>query len=147
MIKTIIVSLGIFYSIGVSNITETKYEASVIEVTDGDTIVVSIPGFPIPFNPIAVRLYGIDTPESRLGINGAKCPLEKKLGLTVKDWMKTKLPKGTKITVVWSGIHEKYGRLLGSVLYDNEDLSKILIDKGYAVPYFGKTKAKNWCKK
>jgi endonuclease YncB( thermonuclease family) len=127
--------------------TQIKYEAVVVEVTDGDTIVVHIEGFPAPFDPVAVRFNGIDTPESRLGLKGAKCAREKEKGLAVKAWMKEKLPAGTKVTVVWSGIHEMYGRLLGTVIIKNEDLSKTLIDKGYAVPYFGKTKVKDWCKK
>jgi len=148
MAKAIFVALGLLIAITYAHaFTTIRYNAVVVEVTDGDTIVVSIDGFPVPFNPIAVRFNGIDTPESRFGVMGAKCALEKELGLQVKIWMKEKLPPGSKVTIIWSGIHEKYGRLLGNVLFNGEDLSNTLISKGWAVPYFGQTKVKNWCKK
>jgi len=40
------------------------YDAQVLRVSDGDTIVISAPFLPAPLKPeLAVRIYGVDTPE------------------------------------------------------------------------------------
>ena len=39
------------------------YPATVVSVIDGDTVKVHVPGFPVAFDPIGVRINGIDTPE------------------------------------------------------------------------------------
>ena len=40
------------------------YDAQVIRVSDGDTIVISAPFLPAPLKPeLAVRIFGVDTPE------------------------------------------------------------------------------------
>lgn len=122
---------------------ERTFPATVVHVTDGDTIIVHVNGWPIVFDPMEVRLDGIDTPESRK--QDAKCIKELKLGLIAKGWMKAKLPVGTKVNVIWTGEREKYGRLLGTVILGSEVINKSLVQKGYAMEYHGATKG-NWCK-
>ena len=40
------------------------YDAKIIRVTDGDTVVIAAPFLPAPLKPeLAVRVYGVDTPE------------------------------------------------------------------------------------
>ncbi len=40
------------------------YDAQIIRVSDGDTIVIAAPFLPAPLKPeLAVRIYGVDTPE------------------------------------------------------------------------------------
>ena len=40
------------------------YDAQILRVSDGDTIVISAPFLPAPLKPeLAVRIYGVDTPE------------------------------------------------------------------------------------
>jgi endonuclease YncB( thermonuclease family) len=40
------------------------YDAQIIRVTDGDTVVIAAPFLPAPLKPeLAVRVYGVDTPE------------------------------------------------------------------------------------
>ncbi len=40
------------------------YDAQIIRVNDGDTVVISAPFLPKPLKPeLAVRVYGVDTPE------------------------------------------------------------------------------------
>ena len=90
-----------------------------------------------------VRLDGIDTPESRRV--DAKCIKELRLGLIAKAWMKDKLPIGSRVTLVWSGVREKFGRLLATVVFNGENINSSLIRKGYAAEYHGATKG-NWCK-
>ena len=42
------------------------YDAKIIRVTDGDTVVIAAPYLPPPLKPeIAVRVFGVDTPENR----------------------------------------------------------------------------------
>jgi endonuclease YncB( thermonuclease family) len=42
------------------------YDAQIIRVSDGDTIVIAAPFLPAPLKPeLAVRIYGVDTPENQ----------------------------------------------------------------------------------
>ncbi len=42
------------------------YDAQVLRVSDGDTIVIAAPFLPAPLKPeLAVRIYGVDTPRKR----------------------------------------------------------------------------------
>jgi endonuclease YncB( thermonuclease family) len=54
------------------------YDAQIIRVSDGDTIVIAAPFLPAPLKPeLAVRIYGVDTPEK--GFRG-QCESEKQRG-------------------------------------------------------------------
>ena len=54
------------------------YDAKIIRVTDGDTVVIAAPYLPAPIKPeIAVRVFGVDTPEK--GFRG-QCDSEKQRG-------------------------------------------------------------------
>ena len=54
------------------------YDAQIIRVSDGDTIVIAAPFLPQPLKPeLAVRIYGVDTPEK--GFRG-QCDSEKQRG-------------------------------------------------------------------
>jgi len=54
------------------------YDAQIIRVTDGDTVVIAAPFLPAPLKPeLAVRVYGVDTPEK--GFRG-QCDSEKQRG-------------------------------------------------------------------
>ena len=125
-----------------ATLAERTFLATVVHVVDGDTIYVSIPGFPEPYNPAQVRLDGIDTPESRK--NDAKCSKELRLGLIAKAWLKDKLPVGAKVSVVWTGKHEKFGRLLATIYAGTENINETLVRLGHAVEYHGQSKS-SWC--
>ena len=44
--------------------TGVLYDAQIVRVTDGDTVVIAAPFLPAPLKPeLAVRVYGVDTPE------------------------------------------------------------------------------------
>jgi len=50
------------------------YDAQILRVSDGDTIVIAAPFLPQPLKPeLAVRIYGVDTPEKG---HRAQCPQE-----------------------------------------------------------------------
>ena len=39
------------------------YDAKILRVSDGDTVVISAPFLPAPFKPeLAIRVFGVDTP-------------------------------------------------------------------------------------
>ncbi len=118
------------------------------KVLDGDTIDVTIDlGFDL-FKKERVRVAGVDTPEKR-----TRDLEEKELGIDATNWLKKKLEDtiagdGDELTIrteLVGGVG-KYGRLLGW-LYINEDtvsLNEQMIDEGYAWPYDGGTKQKDF---
>ena len=53
------------------------YDAQIIRVNDGDTVVIAAPFLPAPLKPeLAVRVFGVDTPEKGFR---AQCPSEDNL--------------------------------------------------------------------
>lgn len=120
------------------------YLGRVVSVADGDTLTVSIDGWPAPYNPVEVRVAGIDTPESRK--QDAGCVKELRLGLIAKKRARDLLPVGASVLVTWTGEREKYGRLLAHVaLPDGRDFAKQQVLDGMAKPYRGGRKL-SWCK-
>ena len=54
------------------------YDAVIVRVSDGDTVVIAAPFLPPPFKQeLAVRIYGVDTPEKG---HRAQCPSEDQRG-------------------------------------------------------------------
>lgn len=120
------------------------YTGKVVSVADGDTLTVSIEGWPAPFNPIEVRVAGIDTPESRK--QDAACIKELRLGLIAKSRARKLLLINSTVTLEWTGKREKYGRLLARVILpDNGDFGTLQVREGIARRYDGGSKP-NWCK-
>jgi len=108
-----------------------RYAACRVErVVDGDTVDLWINlGFST-FCKKRVRLMGMNAPESR-----TRDLEEKKRGLAAKARL-VELLAGGKCDL---DSHElgKYGRVLGTIWVDGEDLNQRLVDEGHAVPYFG----------
>lgn len=109
-----------------------EYSAKVLEVIDGDTIDVSIDlGFNV-LHTIRVRLYGINTPETR-----TKNKEEKQRGQKAKERLK-ELIEGKIVTIkTQKDDTEKFGRYLGIVFLDNSNINQTLISEGHAIEYFG----------
>ena len=115
-----------------------EYKVKVLRIIDGDTIDVDVNlGFDVVLSKQRVRLYGIDTPESR-----TRNKEEKIRGLLSKEYLKDKCPKDSIITLV-SKERGKFGRILG-ILYNEENkelsVNDRMIEEGYAVPYTGGNK-------
>jgi micrococcal nuclease len=112
------------------------YNAEVIKVVDGDTFKINIDlGFEVHLGPKSVRLYGVNTPESR-----TKNLEEKKLGLAAKEftdqWIK-KANNKVKIETILDK-NEKYGRILARVWNEaGECLNTEIVKSGLAREYFG----------
>ena len=115
------------------------YSAKLLSVIDGDTVDLSIDlGFSI-HHTIRVRLYGVDTPESR-----TKNELEKAAGLKSKEFVKSWFDANLNVVIqTIKDKNEKYGRILANV-YTDESKSKCLnqelVSGGYAKAYFGDKK-------
>ena len=111
------------------------YRATVTRVVDGDTMDVAVDlGFDIVYND-RVRLYGINTPESR-----TRDLDEKKLGLAAKDRVLELCPVGGDVMLRTSKDGKgKFGRILGEIFVPGvvQSVNQLLIEEGHAVEYFG----------
>lgn len=118
-----------------------EYPVKIIKVIDGDTVDVDIDlGFGIWLRNERVRLYGIDTPESR-----TRDKIEKRYGLHAKNYLKSSLGKTSTLRTKKDG-KGKFGRILGEfIIYDAEkdayrSVNQIMIEKNIAVEYHGQSK-------
>lgn len=116
--------------------TDFSYRVNkVTKVIDGDTIDVIIDlGFDIMYKS-RVRLFGIDTPESR-----TRDLVEKKFGKASKKHLKGILEQGG-IELV-SHDKGKFGRILGEFFIGNSEVSvnQQMINDHHAVAYTGGNK-------
>lgn len=120
-----------------------EYRCTIKRVVDGDTVNIDIDlGFGIWVHNERVRLYGIDTPESR-----TRDLEEKKAGIYAKQCVETFLPVGSTQTLkTYKDKVGKYGRILGEfVIYDPEQdrqttINEYMIRNKIGVAYFGKSK-------
>ena len=118
------------------------YDAQILRVSDGDTIVISAPFLPAPLKPeLAVRIYGVDTPEKG---HRAQCPSENERGLAASKFTTNAVAKSVKRQVVLYGWDKFGGRVLGDILLDGQSLRSMLISNGFAREYFGEAK-QSWC--
>tara|TARA_B110000858_G_C17719961_1_gene434779 strand:+ start:748 stop:1173 length:426 start_codon:yes stop_codon:yes gene_type:complete len=122
-----------------------EYRVKIVKVVDGDTVDVDIDlGFGTWLKKQRVRLYGIDTPESR-----TRDLEEKKFGLMAKKFLKEKLSNGAILKTHKDG-KGKFGRILGEfIIIENEthpqfearvNVNELLITENHAVAYHGQSK-------
>ena len=123
-----------------------QYKVKTVDkVVDGDTVDVTIDlGFSI-LHKIRVRLYGINTPESR-----TRDLEEKKRGLAAKDRLYELIASSfleDHILILETKEKGKFGRYLGRLIRkattvkDGEelelDINEQLVTEGHATRYFG----------
>ena len=114
-----------------------EYRCKIRRVVDGDTVDIDIDlGFGVWLHKERVRIYGIDTPESR-----TRDKEEKKYGLMAKEFVK-QFVKGDsiKLTTQKYDAKGKFGRILGDIIVDNKSLSDTMIQEHHAVIYHGQSK-------
>jgi micrococcal nuclease len=126
-----------------------EYRVKIVKVVDGDTVDVDIDlGFGVWLKKQRVRLYGIDTPESR-----TRDLVEKRFGNMAKAYLKDRLSGGA---VLGTRLDKKgkFGRILGEFfVLDAEpgavgtspemkksNINEELIAKHHAVAYHGQSK-------
>lgn len=117
-----------------------RYRAIVLKVVDGDTVDVDIDlGFDVWLRNQRVRLYGIDTPESK-----TRDLEEKKFGLLAKEFVLQHAPVDSEIILQThkDDSRGKFGRILGEliVMDGTLNLNKHMINEHMAVAYFGQSK-------
>ena len=109
-----------------------RFKAKVLKVLDGDTVDVII-GFPFGISiSKRVRLFGINTPETR-----TKDPIEKAKGYAAKDRLVELIEGGRGCLDIEYHGDGKFGRPLGELYINGENLNEILVSEGHAIPYFG----------
>ena len=118
-----------------------EYKCKIRRIVDGDTMDVDIDlGFNVVITKERVRIYGIDTPESR-----TRDLVEKKYGLAAKDFAKKfLLDHDPEVTLVCKEYDAKgkFGRILGDFRCKSKMLSQVMVEFYHAVPYYGQNKDK-----
>lgn len=113
------------------------YKARLVRVVDGDTIDAEID---LGFNVLIrqrIRLFGIDTPESR-----TRDLEEKERGLAAKQRLTELLPREFVVETVLNK-RGKYGRILGILHVEDPEskeltnINKQMVTEGHAVEYYG----------
>ena len=118
------------------------YDANIVRVNDGDTIVIAAPFLPQPLKPeLAVRIYGVDTPEKGFR---AQCPAEDAKGQAASKFTKDAVAAAQKRQVTLYAWDKFGGRVLGDILLNGQSLRAMLIQNGFAREYFGDAK-QSWC--
>ena len=122
------------------------YDAQILRVTDGDTVVIAAPFLPKPLKPeLAVRVFGVDTPEKGFR---AQCESEKQRGEAASAFTKnaiaTAAATGGKFQATLYGWDKFGGRVLGDILVNGQSLRAALITNGFAREYYGEAK-QSWC--
>jgi endonuclease YncB( thermonuclease family) len=112
-----------------------EYNAKLNKVIDGDTIDADIDlGFQT-FVKQRIKLYGVDTPQSR-----SKVATEKEEGIKAKNKLIELLPRDFKVRTVLNK-RGKFGRVLGHVYTVDPDgkevnINETMVKEGYATKYF-----------
>lgn len=135
-------------------IPERRYDAQLVRVIDGDSVVlriavpetVHLPGQDIDVTVAterSVRISGINTPE----LSRPQCEVERELAKRAKELLTEKL-KGAKLVFVTHGTEsDKYARWLGNIEADGALVTRSLIDAGLADPYDGGARESDrWCR-
>ena len=118
-----------------------EYRCKIVKIIDGDTVDVDIDlGFGVWMHKERIRLYGIDTPESR-----TRDLDEKKYGLIAKGWIEKFMPVGSMQTLITQKDKSgNFGRILGKFRVNDAHYDIILndwmISNHHAVAYYGQSK-------
>ncbi len=144
---TFMLSILMFFSLGSVAFAQktpqgVTYDAKIIRINDGDTVVISAPFLPAPLKPeLAVRIYGVDTPEKG---HRAQCPSEDQRGQAATAFTKNAVATTQKHQVTLYGWDKFGGRVLGDLILNGVSLRAELIRNGFAREYFGEAK-QSWC--
>jgi len=104
-----------------------NYKARIKGVYDGDTVTAVVDlGF-LHYQEMKLRLLGIDTPELR--------GPEKEQGIVVRDILREMI-LGKEVEISTRKDKQgKYGRYLATIILDEVNINKWLVDNGHAKVY------------
>ena len=124
-----------------------RYRVKLLKVVDGDTVDVDVDlGFNVWLRKRRIRLFGIDTPESR-----TRDKEEKRFGIRSKQFLShaigTKVEHGPligsdtykELTLQSHGVG-KFGRVLGVIFADGINVNELMVETHHAVAYRGQSK-------
>ena len=114
-----------------------EYKCKIVRVVDGDTVDVDIDlGFGVWLRKQRIRMYGIDTPESRTS------DAEEKIYGKAASAFLTKWTNSNDLTLkTFKDGKGKYGRILGELWYGGKhNINQLLVDNHHAVRYHGQSK-------
>jgi len=104
------------------------YSAIVTGVFDGDTITVDINlGFSVTLKDQKIRLLGINAPEVR--------GEQRESGLVTRDRLREKIDGKQVLLKTKKDKKGKYGRWLGTIWIEEEDVNQWLLTEGLAQEY------------
>jgi len=118
-----------------------EYRCKVVKIIDGDTVDVDIDlGFGVWLKKERIRMFGIDTPESR-----TRDLEEKKYGNAAKEFITGMLDdEGGIVLKTRKDKEGKYGRILGELWrttdFADKSINDYMIEKHHAVAYHGQSK-------
>ena len=115
-----------------------EYKCDITRVVDGDTVDAEIDlGFDIIFKS-RIRLYGIDTPESRTSNKD-----EKARGKLATKFLQDAINTAEQVVIrtELKDSRGKFGRVLGTVVCDGKDINEAMVENFMAAKYFGQSKA------
>ena len=114
-----------------------EYKVKIRRIVDGDTIDVDIDlGFNMILSKQRIRLYGIDTPESR-----TRDKEEKFYGKLSAKFLKEQCKNSSEIFLkTYLDKKGKFGRILGELIVEGVNINKMMIEKYMAVEYHGQSK-------
>ena len=118
-----------------------EYRVKIVKIVDGDTVDVDIDlGFGVWLKKERIRMFGIDTPESR-----TRDLDEKKYGLMAKDYITRLLDdEGGIVLKTHKDAEGKYGRILGELWrttdFADTSINDLMIKNHHAVAYHGQSK-------
>lgn len=109
-------------------------KAKVVDVYDGDTCTIVYYRGTTPHKR-KFRLYGVDTPELKVGKNIENREEIKQRGLAARDALRLKILN--RVVTIQFQKEEKFGRCMGVIWYGGQNVNKWLVEEGYAKEYFG----------
>jgi micrococcal nuclease len=116
------------------------YKINVLSVYDGDTITCDINlGFNVVLKNQKIRLYGINSPEIRGGRDPSTGIVNidtKKKAIESRDYLKNKILNNNDLYLkTINDKKDKYGRWLGIIYLNNENINEQMILNGFALKY------------
>ena len=115
-----------------------EYKCVITKIVDGDTVDVDIDlGFSVWLKKQRIRLYGVDTPESRTSDK-----IEKIYGRKAKAFVQERLPLRSDqvLRTKLDDSRGKFGRILGEFVCGESTVNQLLIDTHNGVEYLGQSK-------
>lgn len=114
-----------------------EFFAKVVKIIDGDTIEIVFYESNIP-RKIRLRMYGYNSPELKPSLSIENRDLHVKTGKYCSEYLK-KLIENKIVKVKICSECDKYGRLLGDIFINDENINNKMINIG-CIKYNGKTK-------